>query len=427
MSGFGANSRRGWLVTLSASSFFFYIFIQLNLFNAINTQLMQDFGLGAAGLGQLGSMFFYANALFLFPAGMLLDRYSTRRLLLLAVTVSTVGTFMFAEAASYLSAALGRFLVGVGASFCFLSCIRLASRWFPAERMAFVTGIVITMAMLGGLVAQTPLTMLAGWVGWRQAVLMDAGLGVAVGLMIFLFVTDRPPGSHAEAEADRHHLQAMGFWRCLFRVLGNPQNWLGGIYTSLMNLPVFLLGALWGIHYLVQVHQIPPVQASYATTLFFVGVIIGSPLFGWFSDHIGRRVLPMLIGAVVSLGVMLILMCIPDLSLMSLITLFFLIGLVTSSQVLSYPLIAELNPPSLTSTAVSVDSVTIMLSGAIFQPLFGWIMSLHADPAASAEGLAAYVPSDFTHAMWIMPVGFVLSIAITWFMKESFCRMQALK
>ncbi|HSW94389.1 MAG TPA: MFS transporter [Gammaproteobacteria bacterium] len=415
----------GWLVTLTAALFFFYEFIQLNLFNAIDVQLMEAFHLNAPQLGQLSSMYFYANALCLFPAGILLDRFSTKKLLLGAVSLCTIGTFIFALAEQYAVAAFGRFLVGMGASFCFLSCIRLASRWFPPSKMALVTGLVVTMAMLGGLVAQTPMAILSGLLGWRHAVLIDASLGILVALAILLIVQDRPPNSEHVAHADRTHLQTLGFWQSIKLVLLNRNNWLGGIYTSLMNLPVFLLGALWGIHYLTEVHHVSHIQASYATTLFFVGVIFGSPAFGWFSDRIGRRVLPMVIGAIISLGVILVLMYLPNLTLNALMGLFFLIGFVTSSQVLSYPAIAELNPSSLTSTAVSVDSVTIMVSGAIFQPFFGWIMESGNTHAVTAGGAPIYSAGDFMNAMMIMPIAFILSIFIGWMIKESFCRSQA--
>ncbi len=415
--------KTAWLVVLAASLFFFYEFIQLNLFNAIDVQLMQAFQLNAPQLGQLSSMYFYANALLLFPAGILLDRYSTKKLLLLAVVLCTVGTFAFGIAQTYLLAAAGRFIVGCGAAFCFLSCIRLASRWFPPSKMAFVTGIVVTMAMLGGLVAQTPFEILSNAIGWRNAVLIDAALGIFVGLAILFLVQDRPPNSHEDSQAEKAHLQSLGLWKSIGLVLSNKNNWFGGIYTSLLNLPVFLLGALFGIHYLVEVHHISSVQASYATTMFFVGVTLGSPAFGWFSDHIGRRVLPMIVGAVLSLIVMLILMYVPDLSLSTLIFLFFLIGFVTSSQVLSYPAIAELNPIALTSTAVSIASVSIMLSGAIFQPFFGWIMQLHWDHTV-VDGVPMYSAHDFLNAMMIMPVSFILGLIIAIMIKETYCKSQ---
>ncbi|SRR5579883_3192034 len=413
-----------WIVTLTASLFFFYEFIQLNLFNAIAVELMQDFHLNAAELGNLSSMYFYANAIFLFPAGLLLDRYSPQKLLLFAMTLSAIGTFIFGIATEFWVAAAGRFLVGSGAAFCFLSCIRIASRWFPPSKMAFVTGLVVTNAMLGGLVAQTPFAILSHWVGWRHAVMMDALLGVFIWIAIALFVQDRPPNSHEDEKREKATLESLGFWRSIKLVLSNPFNWLAGLYTSLLNLPVFLLGALWGINYLVHVHHLTTVQGSYATTIFFLGVIFGSPAFGWFSDHLGRRVLPMIIGAIASLIVILVLMYAPNLSLFSIIGLFFLIGFVTSSQVLSYPTIAELNPIALTSTAVSIDSMLIMTSGAIFQPFFGWVMSLQWD-GTMVDNAPVYSAHDFMSAMWIMPIACIVGLIAAFFIKETYCKSQA--
>jgi MFS family permease len=369
-------------------------------------------------------MYFYANALFLFPVGNLIDRYSTKRLLMLAVSVCTLGTLLFSVGKEYWVVALGRFMVGGGAAFCFLSCIRLASRWFPPQRMAFVVGVVVTMAMLGGLVAQTPFAFLIDYLGnWRQALLVNVALGVVIFFAVMFFVQDRPAHG-VEAKSDHDHLRALGLWRCIKLAALNPQNWLGGLYTSLINLPVFILGGLWGIRYLVDVHHVTLTQASYATTLFFVGVIVGSLTYGWISDHFERRVLPMIIGALLSLIVIVFLMCSIKLSLASLIISFFLIGFVTSSQVLTYPTIAELNPIYLTSTAVSIDSMCIMISGFIFPPFFGWLME-KSGPHATVDGVITYTTQNFNHAMLVFPVAFVVALIIAFFIRETYCRSQA--
>jgi sugar phosphate permease len=315
-------------------------------------------------------------------------------------------------------------IVGWGAAFCFLSCIRLASRWFPPQRMALVTGLVVTMAMLGGFIAQSPLVILAKWAGWRNAVLIDAGLGILIALAISMFVQDHPHDGLESAQADKAKLQNLGFWNSIKLVLTNRNNWLGGIYTALLNLPVFLLGGLWGVRYLVQVHGVSEIEASYATSMLFVGIIFGSPAFGWFSDHLGRRCLPMILGAIASLGVMLTLMYMPNLSLTALIVLFFLIGFVTSSQVLSYPTIAELNPMALTGTALSVASMSIMSSGAIFDPLFGKALEWNWDKAMLA-GQPLYSVHDFNTAMMIMPVGFVIGLVIAFMITETYCQSRA--
>lgn len=413
-----------WTVTLTASLFFFYEFVQLNLFNVIAVDLMQTYHLDAVGLGKLSSMYFYANALLLFPAGTLLDRFPTKKLIVFSLSLCVLGTFIFGIATVYWLAALGRFLVGCGSAFCLISCVRLASRWFSPSKMAFVVGIIVTIAMIGGLVAQTPFALLSQAVGWRNAILVDVALGVLIVMAIAVIVKDRPPGQVDEALREKALLQQLGLWRSTQRVLMNPYNWLCGLYTTLMNLPVFLLGALWGIHYLVQVHHVSEVQASYATTLFFLGVIFGSPAFGWFSDRIGRRVVPMMIGAVLSLGVFLVLMFANDLSLSALMTLFFLIGFTTSSQVLSYPTIAELNPRALTASSVSLGSVLIISSGAVFQPFFGWLMKLTWDHTI-VDNVPVYAAQDFFNAMLIMPVAFILGLIIAFLIRETYCRSQA--
>jgi len=416
------NYRLAWIVTLTSALFFFYEFFQLILPNAINVDLMHAFNLDGVSLGWLVSMYFFANALFLFPAGNLLDRYSTKMLLLCAVAVCTVGTFIFGLAEQVMVAAVGRFLVGIGAAFCFLSSLRLASRWFPANRMAFVTGIV-TMAMLGGFIAQTPMVLLSNWLGWRNAILLDGAFGIIVGLAIIFLVQDRPPNSSDVAQHEKAKLQSLGFLRCMKLVLLNPNNWYAGVYTSLLNLPIFILGGLWGLRYLTQVHHIEQLQASYATSFLFWGVIFGSPAFGWISDHLGKRNSPMIFGAIASFIVMMILMYVPGLSLTSLEVLFFLIGFFTSSQVLPYTSIAELNPMILTGTALSVASVLIMCSGNIFLPLFGWLLDWHAD-AMMVNGAPVYTVQDYRLAMWIMPACFVIGLISAFLIRETNCESQ---
>ncbi|MBV9576216.1 MAG: MFS transporter [Gammaproteobacteria bacterium] len=420
------HKKLAWVVIVTSALFFFYEFIQMHIFNTINVQLREAYQLDAVQIGQFFSMYFYANFLCLFLAGNLLDRFSTKKILLVAIGLCTIGTFIFSLAQVYWLAAFGRFMVGAGASFCFLSCIRLASRWFPPQRMAFVTGVVVTMAMLGGLVAQTPFALLTTYLkNWRHALLIDAALGIVIFLATLFLVQDRPPDARDEAhKSDQQQLQQLGLWRCIKLAVLNPQNWLGGLYTALINLPVFVLGGLWGILYLKEVHHLTDAEAVYATTMFFMGVIAGALIYGWISDYIERRVLPMIIGAILSLLVMIILMYVPNLSLGSLILLFFLIGLVTSSQVLTYPAIAELNPIFITSTAVSIDSLCIMASGFIIPPFFGWLME-RSGTHQVVNGLTIYSSQDFNHAMLIMPVSFVIALIITFFMRETYCRSQA--
>jgi MFS family permease len=412
-----------WVVCFSAALFFFYEFIQMNMFSAIDPDLMRAFAIDAQRLGYLSAIYFYANVIFLFFAGTILDRFSTRRIILISLFICVAGTFAFALAKNYYLAAFYRFLTGIGSAFCFLSCIRLASRWFPAKRMALVSGLIVTMAMLGGMVAQTPLALLVQSVGWRLALQLDAALGLFIMLIIFINVKNYPLTQAAANLAEHKFLSELGYWRSFRMAYLKLQNWLCGIYTSLLNLSIFLLGAIWGSLYLMQVHHFNHQQATYPTSLIFIGTILGSPFMGWLSDKIGRRKPLMLAGAIVSLAVVLCIIYMPGIGLWGYSALFFLLGFTTSTQVVSYPTVAESNPKMITATAVSVVSLCAISGGAIFQPLFGKLMDLSHD-AVIIDKVHTYSLHDYHMGMAILPIAFLVALLAALFVKETYCTPQ---
>lgn len=410
-----------WLVCFSAALFFFYEFIQMHMFNSISAQLMEEFHLNAANLGYLSATYLFADVIFLMPAGLLLDRFSTRNIILIALSLCIMGTVVFALSQNVWLAAAAHFFAGIGNAFCFLSCMRLASRWFPARRMALITGLIVTIAMAGGIVAQAPLTWLSAIIGWRDALLLNGMLGVIIFILIWLFVQDCPISYQVTQRQQQQQLQVLGFWQSFFQALHNKQNWYCGLYTSLLNLPIMLLCALWGNLYLTQVHHITTLQASYAVTGIFIGTIIGCPLVGWWSDYLEQRKLPMIIGAILSLITVSLLLAKSDATYLQLLMLFALLGFFTSAQVLGYPVIAESNPAILTSTATGIASVIIMGGAALFQPVFGAIMDQHWLGMIS-DGLRVYPEHAYQLAMLLLPIAFLIALIIGLLLRETHCR-----
>ena len=119
-----------WCICLAASLFFFYEFIQGNMFASIADDIMQDFHIHADSLTYLSSVYYLSNVLFLFFAGIILDRFSAKKTILLAMLSCVGSTFVLAYVHSFFLALICRFVTGIGSAFCFLGPIRIASNWF---------------------------------------------------------------------------------------------------------------------------------------------------------------------------------------------------------------------------------------------------------------------------------------------------------
>lgn len=412
---------QSWFVVLIASFFFFYEFIQMNVFNSISVSLMHAFNVDAGKLGLMSSFYFIANVVFLFVAGMLLDRCATRRVILTALAICIAGTALLSFATSFAWACFFRFLTGIGSAFCFLSVIRLATRWFPAKRMALVTGLIVTMAMLGGWVSQTPMTLLAQAFHWRTALQIDAVAGVFFFILIALVVKNYP-ADQAEAHVNEQKLiQEMGYLKSMRMAFLRFENWLGGIYVCLMNLPVGLLGGLWGTLYLTRTQGLSELQASEVASMLFIGTLIGGPIVGFISDKMQRRRPPMFFGALISLGLICIVIFDHSLTFHQSFALFLLIGMFTSTQIIGYPMVAENSKRVITAMSVSVVNISVQGGSAIFQPFFGYLLDRHMFMRVQHIS-ANFATSDFVWAMWIFPIGFVLAMLVVFGLRETRCQ-----
>lgn len=365
------NLLLSWVMVIISSLFFAYIFIQMNMLNAIGDELVREFNLSAQHISQVFASFTYGNLLFLFPAGLLLDKFSTRNIIVTVFSIAVIASYLFSISTSYAMMNVYRFIIGVMAAFSFLSALKMASQWFTPKQMALASGMIATIGMIGGLIAQTPLAMLTARFGWRHAVQLVSALGLAIVLLQIAVLRDVSGRSKNDLKTspknDRNFFGSLGL------VLANRQNWLAGLYTCLTNIPVLILGGAWGTQYLMQVHRFDKIDATNIISMIFVGMIIGSPTAGWISDRLKLRKLPMIMGAILCIIVIAISVFAPILPRAVEMILYLLMGFCCSAQVIGYPVISENNPKAVSATATSIASTLIVAAGALV-PVYGWLL-----------------------------------------------------
>ena len=401
-----------WLVCLSASSFFFYEFIQGNMFASIADNIMQDFHIGVESMAYLSSIYYVSNVLFLFIAGQVLDRYSVKKILIIAMGFCVMSTFVLAYAQSFYVALCCRFITGIGSAFCLLGPVRVASRWFAPQQMAMVTGLIVTIAMLGGMVSQYPLTMLVMTVGWRQAVLVVGWVGMVMWGVMAIGIIDQPKDAHPES------VNQLSFLATMKQAYANIQMLRVALFASLMNMAIAVFGAMMGTLYLMQRLDVGKELASSINGMLFLGTMLGGPLFGRWSDRSGERLFPMRVGVAGAFLVSLVILYVP-VPVWAMYGLFLLLGLFTSAQVISYAYVAERQSRHMTATAVSIVSICTQAGCVVFQNAYSHVLVWHQKAQQTHAMASAF--SDYQFASSLIPIGLMVAALLILGLKETYC------
>lgn len=407
------DSLQAWIICLTGTMFFFLESIRINMYDVLSTKLMSVFSVNAFAYGKLSAGYLFANILLLFPAGLLLDRFSTKKILITAQVICAIATLIFIKATSYEMALIASVIAGIGGTFGFLGAARLARLWFSISMLGKVMSIVVNFAMLGGLIAHVPLLKLTNYVGWRDALAIFLGCEIVIIILGVFILKEKKATSPVTA--------SKGFWQEIKIIMSNTQNWLGGLYTSLMNLPITILGAIWGSVYLQQVYNMSLLQSSIITSYLFIGMMIGCPLVGIISDSIQSRKHIMMMGSIVTLIITLLIVDHVASSQFIISIYFFALGVFSSAQVMGYTVVAESNNIHHSSSAMGLAAVIIMSGGTFLQPLFGKLLQI-GWTGKMVNNVPFYSNQNFFHAMMILPVAFCLAIIVSYLTKETFLK-----
>jgi len=388
----------GWVMwAVSLVFVLFQFFLQLSSGEMIDG-FMKSFSLTALGGGVLASVYYYIYVALQAPAGMMIDYFGPRRLLGVSAAVCTVGCLLFASSHHLVVAVLGRLMMGTGAAFAFVGSLNLVSRWFPVERFGVMAAISETVGMLGCLVGGFMLADLIQHIGWRDVMFGATGIGILVSVLLWLVIRDAPKYVKPIVSRTKSAL-----WQDVKILIKKPAVWWNGIYSGAMFGIVTVFVALWGIPFIQKVHHLSLPMATLTCNLMFVGVAIGGPVLGWLDARTQHR-RPILVGCSLAAATMLsLLIYLPGLSLEMVMGLMLILGLVSSSYVLTFVIANEIATPHTRGTSMGFVNMLSVASAPIFQPLIGLVLFMLSGDVGLHE-ITRYSVFHFQIALSIVPL-----------------------
>lgn len=339
--------------------------------------LSEVFGVSYTRLGFALAVMGVTSALVQTPVGFLVDRYGARRFLiagLVASGVSLIGVGLFPTYEALLVLML---LFGIGDSVIHPADYAILNKRVDPRRMGRAFSVHTLAGHLGFAAAPVTVIALAGWLGWRGALVACGAGGVALAGVMY---------------AKRHLLGEPGEGGGGGAAAAAPRRSLSGGIALLLSAPM-LVGFVFyaaiamtgagmtgfGISALHLHFDLPLADAGAAVSAYLFAAPAGVLLAGWVTDRIARHhTFVVLCFGVLAAAAFLIAAATPSLGMM--IALFaaagFFVGAVGPARDM---LIRSM--VSVRETGKAFGFVTIGLSaGSVAAPLlYGWILD-HADP-----------------------------------------------
>lgn len=406
-----------WIVWGLGCVFYFYECLLQVSPSVMSHELMQDFNVTSQTLGLLSGIYFYSYAAMQLPGGVLMDYFGPQRLLTLATLICAVSTIAFGYTDSFFTACLARLMIGFGSAFAAVGAMKLAAGWFSAKRFALLTGLMVTIGMLGAIGGEAPLALLIDSYGWRQSMFFMGIAGVFLAMLILVIVKDGPANSLVTLEK---HLDDEPLWASLLTIIRNRQLWLVAVYGGLMYMTTPVFCGLWGVPFLMFKLHIAKATAANYISLIFVGWAIASPLWGIFSNRIGKRKPPLYIGSVGALITSVSFIYAPIESKLAIQILLFLFGIFSAAFLPAFAVAKELCNKRYVATGLSFMNMMNMIGIALAQPLIGVILD-QMWGGEVVNKVRIYPMEAYQLALAILPMGIFISLLILPRIKETYC------
>jgi ACS family glucarate transporter-like MFS transporter len=289
----------GWMFLMSSIAYLDRVNISI-----AGSEIQKVYGLTDVQLGYVFSAFVIGYALFQAPGGRLADRFGPR----LIITLGVIWWGLFTTFTTMVPAGLGlslvmlmlmRFLLGTGEAVVYPASNRLVAAWIPSVERGVANGFIFAGVGAGAGVTPPLITfILVNW-GWRWSFYICALIGLAAGAAWYLLARDSPKHHPWVTKEELDHIESglpvssaeKGGDRALpwGAILGNRSM----IFISLSYFSYGYIAYIfftWFFIYLSRVRGLDLKSSAFYSMLPFLAMASCSPLGGWISDVLTKRI-----------------------------------------------------------------------------------------------------------------------------------------
>lgn len=306
------------------------------------------------------------------PAGVLLDRYGSRVLIVAGGTLMATGQLTMALTSSLPLAIGARAIVGLGDAATFISVLRLVPHWFPPARVPLLTQLTGICGQLGQVLSALPFLAVLSGAGWATAYVSVASFGVLATVLVLALVRDTPHGRVVTAET----MTVRATLASVKTVWLRPGTRLGFFTHMGTQFSVTVFALMWGVPYVTVAQRQSAAVAGGLLTVSVATAIAAGISLGLLTARFPHRrswfVLAIIAGSAIAWTVVLAL---PDRAPLWLLTvLVVVISVGGPGSMVGFDFARTFNPSAILGTAQGMVNMGGFLAALLVMQAMGAIL-----------------------------------------------------
>jgi sugar phosphate permease len=264
-------------------------------------EMLSSLAISKTEAGVIYSSYFLTYTLCSPLLGLLVDRADARSLLAFFVALLSLGACLMSFSTTVLQASLFFALAGLGHSACWAPVVTVVMRWVSEKRR----GIALSIVDLGSAVSIAFWSLMIPWiigpVGWRTVWVILGLSGFAAAAMNFIMIRSHPPAGpgHPGSKAAQEVKASVG--AAYTTILRDRRFYLIGFSYLLISFSILIPLAF------LPVYATSELKISYQSAAGLIAVIGvagsgGKLILGHVSDRVGRIIVMMLCGVLITAG-----------------------------------------------------------------------------------------------------------------------------
>jgi MFS family permease len=361
-------------------------------------------GFNASQLGLLTGIYYIGYCIAHIPIGLMLDRVQPRYIIAGCLLICVAGLYIKMFASSTFDIFLARFLIGFGSAAGILGSVKVVCDFYRPT-FGIMLGLTISIGILGAYYGAEPIRMLLASLSYEQVIegLILFGIMLAASIVAF----------YGRSVTTTETSPMLTTLRNAFK---NKKLLYIGLCTGLMVGPLEGFADLWGMNYLVQIHHLTATEATYSISLIFIGLGIGCPTFGYLSNRIDSYTKVIAYIGILMLITITTLFYASGLNLSMIYIACFVIGVLSSYQILSFVIVQKMESATNISISIALLNMMIMVFGFIYHSLIGFILDTFF--ISSTVNTLIYGVDAYQAAFSVILVGIIIGAVGFWRIKD---------